>query len=88
MADSTILVSFVVPSYNEEEAIETALSQINDTMRTLRELEVIVVDDGSSDDTARRAALVPGVKVISTRRTAAQARPARPGSTLRKAHTS
>lgn len=66
MADSTILVSFVVPSYNEEEAIETVLSQINDTMRTLRvSFEVIVVDDGSSDDTARRAALVPGVKVIS-----------------------
>ncbi len=66
MADSPILVSFVLPSYNEKDAIETVLSQIKDTMRTLEvSYEIIVVDDGSTDDTAQRARQVPGVKVIS-----------------------
>ena len=45
------LISFVIPSYNKEvflrEAIDSCLEQ------TLKEIEVIVVDDGSTDHTPR-----------------------------------
>jgi biofilm PGA synthesis N-glycosyltransferase PgaC len=51
-------VSVIVPAYNEEAVIESAL-------RSLLELdypayEVIVIDDGSSDGTAARAAVLTG----------------------------
>ena len=49
---SDVLVSIVIPAYNAadhiSEAIKSALSQ------TLDDLEVLVIDDGSSDETASR----------------------------------
>lgn len=57
---SSPLVSVVVPVYNGEryigEAIESALAQ------TCRRIEVIVIDDGSTDGTARVVAQFPSVK--------------------------
>ena len=41
-------VSIVIPAWNEEKAIEGVVSQL---MRRLRNIEIIVVDDGSSDRT-------------------------------------
>ncbi len=56
-ADET-MVSAVIPAYNEEKTIEAvvkgALSYVD---------EVLVVDDGSSDDTARRA-MDAGARVL------------------------
>lgn len=56
------LLSIIIPAYNEEAAI-------GDTVRTIREMgfpsyELIVVDDGSTDGTARVAAEA-GARVLS-----------------------
>src|SRR5262249_39213835 len=47
------LVSVVLPAYNAERTIAASLASI--AAQTVTELEVIVVDDGSTDDTIRVA---------------------------------
>ena len=42
-------VSIIIPAYNAGDSIEIALNSINE--QKLKELEIIVVDDGSSDNT-------------------------------------
>ncbi|MFO7698752.1 MAG: glycosyltransferase family 2 protein [Anaerolineae bacterium] len=66
MDKSGVAVSVVIPAYNEHEAIGPVLADIIAVMdRLQREYEIIVVDDGSTDDTAARATSVAGVQVIS-----------------------
>jgi dolichol-phosphate mannosyltransferase len=50
-------ISAVLPAYNEEENIETAVTRLSATLRSLglREWEVLVVDDGSEDRTGEIA---------------------------------
>jgi glycosyltransferase involved in cell wall biosynthesis len=61
--DDSTLVSIVIPCYNQAhylpEAIESALAQ------THRQIEVVVIDDGSSDNTSRVAARYPAVRCVS-----------------------
>ncbi len=62
-------LSVVIPAYNEEDgiaeiahrvlAVQPALSQVG-----IAELELLVVDDGSSDRTAEIAGSIPGVTLI------------------------
>jgi glycosyltransferase involved in cell wall biosynthesis len=49
-------LSFVVPAYNEEKSIETALFGLDQIVKT-RNLpyEIVVVDDGSKDETLTKA---------------------------------
>src|SRR5262245_38480777 len=65
MADSPGAVSVVIPCYNQarflSDAIESALDQ------TCPPLEVIVVDDGSTDHTASVAARYHGLKYLRQR---------------------
>ena len=62
---SNVLVSFVVPAYNEEALIGSCLAAISaEIERTGCPAEIIVVDNGSSDGTRRVALAVPGIKVI------------------------
>ena len=58
-------LAIVIPAHNEEEAIEETLRQLRDAVP---DAEIIVVDDGSTDATAERARMVPGVAVLSNER--------------------
>lgn len=64
-------LSIVVPAFNEEQGLAAVLTRIvaagEDIRRTHPEIgtiEVIVVDDGSTDTTAQVAAAIPSVKLI------------------------
>ena len=49
-------VSIIIPAYNEKETIGEVLSEINEVMRkSIWGYEIIVIDDGSSDETGRIA---------------------------------
>jgi glycosyltransferase involved in cell wall biosynthesis len=52
MSDKNLLVSVVVPAYNRAELIVEALQSV--WTQTYRPIELIVVDDGSTDDTRDR----------------------------------
>jgi cellulose synthase/poly-beta-1,6-N-acetylglucosamine synthase-like glycosyltransferase/peptidoglycan/xylan/chitin deacetylase (PgdA/CDA1 family) len=59
-----VAVSVIVPAYNEEKGIAATIESL---LRTRQPLEIIVVDDGSSDRTAQiaRGYARHGVRVIS-----------------------
>ena len=61
------LVSVIVPAFNAAGYLGTALDSLR--AQTVRDLEIIVIDDGSSDDTAavarRYASEDPRIRVIS-----------------------
>ena len=56
-------LSVVIPAYNEGEGIAAALEELI-AFVDLEETEIIVVDDGSSDDTAEKVAAFPEVRLI------------------------
>jgi glycosyltransferase involved in cell wall biosynthesis len=64
---SVFPVSVVVPAHNEEESIGEVLKRIEKLRGSLL-MEVIVVDDGSTDRTAEVAKRFPYVQLISHRK--------------------
>ncbi len=56
-------ITVIIPVYNGERYIAQCLENV--MCQTHRDLEIIVVDDGSTDRTAEIAACYPSVKVIS-----------------------
>ena len=64
-----VTLSVVIPAYNEESGIAEIVNRVLATRSSLagagvHGLELLVVDDGSRDDTARIAAAIPGVRLI------------------------
>jgi len=51
----------IVPCYNEGASIKDTLADLQKHVAGIR---IVVIDDGSLDDTAARAAEVPGVRVV------------------------
>jgi cellulose synthase/poly-beta-1,6-N-acetylglucosamine synthase-like glycosyltransferase len=47
-------ISILIPTHNEEKDIESKLQNIKNVSYPLEKIEVIVVDDASSDDTAKK----------------------------------
>jgi glycosyltransferase involved in cell wall biosynthesis len=58
-----VRISVIIPTFNEEQAIGSTVLAVLD-LKLNCELEILVVDDGSSDGTARVAAAA-GAKVLS-----------------------
>jgi len=55
-------LTVIIPAYNEQAGIGDTLRRLQ---RVYPEMEIVVVDDGSSDDTTAVAVSVDGVRVIS-----------------------
>ena len=47
-----MMISIVIPAYNEGEGIKDVLNGIRDTLKEDLDYEILVVDDGSTDETA------------------------------------
>ena len=56
-------ISIIIPSYNQFQYLNSAISSVLD--QTAKAHEIIVVDDGSTDDSLEVARSYEGVKVIS-----------------------
>lgn len=54
----------IIPAYNEEETISQVIKEIPDRIEGIDEIKVLVIDDGSTDNTAR-VAKKAGALVIS-----------------------
>ena len=57
-SSETPLVSIIIPSYNHAQYIGNAIESVLN--QTYPNIELIVIDDGSSDDTYRKAAVFAG----------------------------
>jgi len=58
-------MTFVIPAFNEEAAIGQIVAELAELIGSLgREVQILVIDDGSSDRTASVSASIPGVEVI------------------------
>ncbi len=60
--ERTPLISVVIPAYNAEKYMAQCIENL--LFQTYRHLEIILVDDGSTDDTAQIVARYPSVKYI------------------------
>lgn len=66
-----VVISLVIPAYNEEEAVGSTLRRSVEAFKGdlsvhgIDQVEVILVSDGSKDQTLPRALEVPGVRVVS-----------------------
>jgi len=64
-AAAPVLLSVVIPAFNEEQAIERTVAEVRDSLSPLAiDFDIIVVDDGSTDRT-KEAAERSGARVLS-----------------------
>ena len=63
--DAKIEISVIVPAYNEEQSITGVLEGLKKTIATTKlTFEIIVVDDGSTDSTAKVTRSIKGITLI------------------------
>jgi len=48
-------LTILIPAYNEEGTIKQVIEEIPKSFESIRDIEVIVIDDGSTDNTAKIA---------------------------------
>ncbi len=60
-------LSIIIPAYNEEKSIETTIKNVKSLLYPKRLLEIVAVDDGSTDKTLDILKKIKGLKVISKR---------------------
>ena len=70
-------MSLVIPAYNEQENVDALLSRVSAALaQTGRPFEVVIVDDGSSDDTPRllreAMARLPWLRVLRLQKNSGQ----------------
>jgi len=53
MTDNSILISILIPSFNEEKTILNVLNRISKTMDSSINYEVVIINDGSTDNTLK-----------------------------------
>jgi glycosyltransferase involved in cell wall biosynthesis len=56
------LVSVIIPTYNRAGLVQEAIASIE--AQSFRDFEILVVDDGSTDDTAEALASLKGIRVL------------------------
>ncbi len=61
-------LSVIIPAYNEERFIGEILKRVKNAKIGNVSKEIIVVDDGSEDDTAKIASKIKGIKLIRHRK--------------------
>lgn len=62
-------VSIIIPAYNEAAAIKMVLSELlSETAKWEETVEIVVINDGSSDDTAQIVGEIEGVRLINHRK--------------------
>ncbi|MGL1862835.1 MAG: glycosyltransferase family 2 protein [Pseudodesulfovibrio sp.] len=69
MGNANVLVSVVIPTYNRAELLMDTISSVLE--QTHQHLEVLVIDDGSTDDTKEQVAALanPRIRYIKTENT-------------------
>ncbi len=64
-ADAALDVSIILPVYNEAEHLEAEVDRVRKAMDASEfSYEIIVLDDGSTDDSAAVAARLPGIRFV------------------------
>src|SRR5204862_7705072 len=74
-AVSRELVSVIVPVYNEAQNLRVLIPSLSETLQSLGvQYEIVVVDDGSTDETAGtlRALSSPALRLVHLRRNTGQ----------------
>jgi glycosyltransferase involved in cell wall biosynthesis len=67
-----VKLSVVIPAYNEEATIAETIERVKAVDLGSVEKEIVVVDDGSQDQTRQILVAIPGIRVVLQERNGAR----------------